>query len=348
MKQKHRICTLFLMIGLLFSACKHRHLEYNGNTHYVRVYVDEQLLNITEGYYDNTKFHPPYVRPKVFRAMLCDRMTGKMIGERFLQTSGMDFRGYYVDGYIIAPPGDYHFLAYSFGDEMNQIKAQNDYYQTFAFTTSTSGINRRYGQNRELSSKEELVNQPDHLWVVSDENIQLNGWSCIDTLLPRNRPFFRASSIIKSYYLQLKVEGGKWVSSASAKIGGFSSGTLLHNRQISPSPPVEIDFHLIMEDNSKLSHQGNQEETIFYTTFNVFGKLPGPESRCYLDVEFLKIDGSIQREKMEISPQFESQQGKENQWLLIEETIKISPPEYKGGFEPEVGEWENEQIDIMI
>lgn len=49
-----------LLLCTLFAGCERRPLVDVGNTHYVRVYLDEELKNVTTGFYDPTLAKPEY------------------------------------------------------------------------------------------------------------------------------------------------------------------------------------------------------------------------------------------------------------------------------------------------
>lgn len=50
--------AVLLTAALLTVRCERRPLVDAGNTHYVRVYLDEELKNVTTGFYDPTLENP--------------------------------------------------------------------------------------------------------------------------------------------------------------------------------------------------------------------------------------------------------------------------------------------------
>lgn len=91
-----------LLLCTLFAGCERRPLVDVGNTHYVRVYLDEELKNVTTGFYDPTLAKPEYKTPGMLRVVLYDAASGKVAAERYLRNRGTDARGDYFDGYIVA------------------------------------------------------------------------------------------------------------------------------------------------------------------------------------------------------------------------------------------------------
>ena len=64
-----QLLSLVTMAFLLLS-CEHRPLHDPYNGHYVRVYIDEHIKNVTYGFYDESREKPVYKRPNVLRIML--------------------------------------------------------------------------------------------------------------------------------------------------------------------------------------------------------------------------------------------------------------------------------------
>ena len=69
-----------------------------SNTHYVRVYVNESIQNVTTGFYNEGYTRPEYKSPDVLRVFLADPQTGRVKAERFLRNNDRDENGLYYDG----------------------------------------------------------------------------------------------------------------------------------------------------------------------------------------------------------------------------------------------------------
>ena len=78
MKRLKGIYSAVLVICaiLLAASCEKRPLLDLSNTHYVRVYVDENLLNVTKGFYDESYEKPAYKSPGILRVTLTDPESG--------------------------------------------------------------------------------------------------------------------------------------------------------------------------------------------------------------------------------------------------------------------------------
>lgn len=136
MKRLKGIYSAVLVICaiLLAASCEKRPLLDLSNTHYVRVYVDENLLNVTKGFYDESYEKPAYKSPGIIRVTLTDPETGNVRAERYLRNQGTDANGHYYDGYIIADPGEYKLMAYNFDTEATIIGSSNNHYDINAYT----------------------------------------------------------------------------------------------------------------------------------------------------------------------------------------------------------------------
>lgn len=366
--------SAMLVSALLFLSCEHRPLEEIGNTHYVRVYIDEEIPNVTKGIYNPEYENPVLEFPSVMRAVLYDKNTGAMVAERYLQESGRDGRGYYLDGYIMAPPGDYRFMAYNFGTETTQLWNENDYLQSEAYTGEISKmLYGRFPRSYDELQGMKIVYDPDHLWVAAEESVRIvmHEGSFIDTLHTAGGDCFTAETIVKSYYVQIKVLGIQYISSASVTLSGMAGSKWLCNRNMNEDNPVCLYFEMKSGPHTKVMVNGDEngektgndgsgesgetatEIATIYATFNTFGKLPDKESELVITFEFIKTDGTTQVASFTITPVFYTEDGMERQWLLLDkyfDSITITPPDIGsgGGFAPGVDDWEDENADVVI
>ena len=224
------IVRLIAAIAVLAAAlsCERRPLYDLTNTHYVRVYVDEELLNVTTGFYDEENNRPEYQSPQVIRIVLADPETGAMKADRYLRNRHKDAKGTYYDGFVIADPGIYDVYAYNFDTEATLIRDAANYDLITAYTNEIASHLRSklYSRSRSGGSKagddERIVYDADHLFVSAVEGVTINYSDKLDTLYTPEGGYFEAESVVKSYYIQVKVKGMKYVSSAVAVLGGMA------------------------------------------------------------------------------------------------------------------------------
>ena len=58
------------LLAMAMTFCHRRPLVELSNTHYIRVYIDEQIKNVTTGFYDETLDKPDYESPEMLRVVL--------------------------------------------------------------------------------------------------------------------------------------------------------------------------------------------------------------------------------------------------------------------------------------
>lgn len=340
------MCVL-LLIGLL-SSCEHRELSDPYNGHYVRVYIDEQIKNVTYGFYDESRERPEYKRPSALRVVLSDPISNKIISERYLQSSGEDERGYYIDGYISAEAGEYNMMIYNFGTERTKVRKEYSYTEMYAYTSPIPEIYYQYFPKSRVDLEDEEIRYcPDHFFLSSTHPVRVPKSVNVDTLRTAEGDFFTARSIVLSYYIQIKIKGINYVSSAVSLLSGMAGSTLLYDSKMNSEDPVNIFFDMDYT-NVQLIKNDDKKSAVLYATFNTFGKLPDEENIFSLNFEFTRTDGTSQVENIDLTSMFDDPLVKNEQWILLEKEIEIEPPIGGGGMTPGVEDWGDIWADIQL
>ena len=369
-----------LCVILLAASCEKRPLVELSNTHYVKVYVDEELLNVTTGFYNESYNKPSYKSPTVLRVLLTDPETGNVKAERYLRNQGRDENGHYYDGYIIADPGAYNLIAYNFDTESTIIGSSNNHFGINAYTNEIashlytkipSRSPSRNKENKETQQDqgeaegksptdpegkgpvvESIVYDPDHLFVANSDELIIPYSETVDTLRATDgKPYFYAESIVKSYYLQVRVRGAQYISSAVSLLEGMSGSINLQNRELNLDRPVTVYFEMISD---KTTARTQTEEAIIYTTFGIFGRIEEMASMLEVTFDFMTTYGVPFSATLDISADFETPEAINNQWLLLDDIITIPEPPPStggggsGGFTPSVDQWSDVESDIVI
>lgn len=359
-----------LMMGviILLSSCVRRPLVDLSNTHYVRVYVDEELLNVTTGFYNEDYQRPHYASPEVLRIILADPETGETMAERFLRNQGSDERGNYFDGYIVADPGEYSLLAYNYDTESLMVQSIYNYHDIRATSieiaphlktkipsratrTAASDDSKASEDVKAPEDYEKIVYGPDHLFSASYEKVYIPYQESVDTLRTPEGDYFSAQSIVKSYYLQVRVQGLRFTSSSVGLMTGMAGTSNINGSGIAPDDNVTVYFEML---NDKMNGDETAEDvTTIYTTFSTFGKIPSADNELEITFDFVTIYGKPYSEAIDITDLFSTREAIENQWLLIDHTIVIpEPPKVEpgsgGGIMPGVDNWEDIETDILI
>ena len=345
----NRALISFLVMLIAVVSCERRPLVDLHNTHYVRVYIDEELRNVTHGFYNPEHQKPSYKSPSIVRVVLTDRNSGNVVHERYLRTQGEDKRGKYYDGYIVANPGCYNMAAYNFDTESSVMTGTGNLFNMASTSTEIAShlYSRIPSRSKSDSHKESIVYDPDHVFVVDCRDVVVPYVEELDTLTTHQGDYFVGKSITKSYYLQIRVKGMEYVSTSVALLNGMAGSVNLYGKDINENDEVTIYFETIK------SHQSQGDETIIYATFNTFGRLPDKKQNLEITFDFMTTYGSHHTEKIDISGKFEEPDAINNQWLIIDHTIVIPEPPApesggNGGFRPEVEPWGDINTDIII
>ena len=348
----HILLTLFV---LLCIGCERRPLMDMCNTHYVRVYINENLKNVTEGFYNENNAKPEYNQPDVLRLILADVETGKERAVRFLRDMGKDERGTYYEGWIIADPGRYNLMVYNFDTETTVVNEYNSYFNAKASTNEIATHLRSRIPSRGLNQEEKIVYDPDHLFAATCGEIDVPYVEEVDTLLSHEGDYFVAQSIVKSYYIQVKVKGMEYATSSVGLLSGMSGSSWVNGSGMDEEDNVTIYFELQsgVSPAAGIKRDAATGEAIIYTTFSTFGKLPNAENNLEITFDFLTVYGEPHSETLNITPEFLTTDAINNQWLLLNHVIEIpdppvTPGQGGGGLKPEVDEWGDVNIGIEI
>lgn len=352
----HCHIAILLLLAVLLTGCEHRPLIDPNNAHYIRVYIDEQLRNITFGYYNASYEHPSHVRPTVLRVALCDVDEDRVVAEAYLQHAGSDAHGYYLDGHLTAAPGRYNLMVYNFGTESTQIANEESFWRALAYTNPVASyLYAGLPGVRAITKEQKLVYEPNHLFQATRQALEIPYTDHVDTLRRSDGEWFKATSMVYSYYLQVGVRGIEYVSSSASLMTGLAGSKLISSLEMNEEDPVALFFNMLSVDYDAPQPATTDSEggkrAILYTTFNTFGKLEHTDSDLQVTFEFVKADGSSQVETIRITPLFSTSDVIEQQWIILDREIVIEPPAdigSGGGFTPDVDEWDDIHSDIPI
>ena len=353
---RRRLLILLSMLVTMVTGCDFRPMTETGNMNYVRIYVDEDIKNITTGFYNENFYHPAYHRPEIMRVALFDPDTGEMVSERYLRGQGDDERGHYYYGYILADAGRYNMIAYNFGTESTVVGSEYDYFAMTGYTNEVSAaikskLKSRSGNGPKVETKadEYISFDADHLFVARAENLELKYHKNIDTLRNTNgEAWFRATSVVKSYYLQIGVTGAQYLSSSSVLLTGMGRKVRLSDANFTDGGESTLYFDM---QTGNYTNYGATKSCI-YGTFGTFGRLPDANNQLTVSVEMVTTYGTRLEETIPVAKEFEKENAIEHQWIILDYTIVIpeppTPTESGGGMTPTVGEYTDVNSDIAI
>lgn len=356
------------IIAIAGTSCEKRPLMELSNTHYVRVYVDENIKNVTCGFYNDMYARPEYDSPDVLRLVLADPETGDVRAERFLRNMGTDGRGLYYDGYIVADPGRYTLMAYNFDTESTIVSESNNHKNAKAYTNEIAShlrtkiasrakmFQQQDGSNSEQAYlPERIVYDPDHLFAANCGEVIVPYIEKVDTLLNEAGEHFVAASIVQSYYLQIKVKGMQYATSSVGLMTGLAGSAWMSGAGMDESDPVTVYFEMQPGETpaaGMVKSEDDDSVVTIYTTFSTFGKIPHAVNELEITFDFMTVYGESHSETLDVTEVFNSDEAIEKQWLLLNHTIEIPEPPPSagggGGFSPGVDEWGDVNADITI
>ena len=379
---------LLSLIALVNLSCERRELVELSNTHYVRVYIKEDIKNVTTGFHPNAQNRPAYNQPDILRLLLADPETGKLKAERFLRTKKEDERGTYYEGYIVVYPGRYNLMAYNFDTEVCIVRNYSDFNNSQVYTNEIATYLRsrvsksamkvvqknmqremyRVAQKLALKgqqkmtragedvTEERIVYDPDHFFLANCGDIYVPYTDELDTLKTQDNDYFTAESVVKSYYIQVPVKNIDYATSSLGLVSGLAGSVRLGTAETNDEDPVTVYLELRPGENAAagiLSKTGTEDVAVMYTTFNTFGKLPESENGLTITFDFLTTHGGSHTQTLDITDEFNSAQAQDQQWILVEEVIELpkptpNPNNSGGGFKPSVTEWEDVNAEIII
>ena len=336
-----------LLVGMCILtgvSCERRPLEDPDFNTRIRVKVDiKTIQNVTCDIY-NDKIPLPELNPEVLRVMFYDHHKDQLLGETFIYDKSVDENGdTFIHGDISILPGDYKILIYQFGTEASLIKNYSSYSNALAYTDPISEEEMKALQLKaEMASangSQLIHHQPDHIIAARSEYEHIPYHSGTYTVSTEAR------SLVESYYLQVKVDGLQYVSSAKAVLSSMAPSVNMASEEKNIQNPCAIYIPLIKSDD--------KGQDVACNVFNTFGRIPESTNDLKVTFELKTTDGRSINETFDISDLFLSEECIKHHWLLIDKKIIVpEPPDPKpgegGGFDPKIDDWESINSEIII
>ncbi len=295
------------------------------------------MKNINTGIY-NPAVPVPEIEQEVMHVMFYDQKSGNMVTEAYISERSTAPNGNpVISGNVMISHGNFRMLGYNFGTLSTIIKDYDSWPRITAHTgTVTESIVDDY---RSRAPEDEVINyEPDHLLTTSHA----------EEYIPYHEDIWQidavAKPILDTYYIQIKVEGLEYVSSASAFLSSMASGNRLAETERITDPVSTIYFSLMKSED--------KGSPVICNVFNTFGHIDGLENSLFVTFDVRTKDGRASQHSFDITDVFKTEDAINHNWLLIEETIVIEPPEEDvaggGGMDPSVSDWENENHEIFL
>ena len=167
----------------------------------------------------------------------------------------------------------------------------------------------------------------------------------VDTLKPSEGGRFVAKCITETWYLQVRVKGMDFVTSARSLLTGMAGSKWMWNPRMNEADPVTLYF-----DMNEGEKNDADATTIVYATFSTFGRLPGVVNDLQVTFDFVTTYGTTYSETLDITLKFDEDEALQHQWILLDKVIEIPEPPAigGGGFNPGVGDWDDIETDLII
>ncbi len=330
-------CLLFVL-SLTLSSCNFRPLIDPAYSVNIRIEIDTtDMKNINTGIY-NRNVPIPELEEEVMHVVFYDQKKGNLVTEVYISDRETAPNGnVIISGDAMIGSGSYRMVGYNFGTMSTIIKDYNSWDNIKAHTGPVDdNIIHEY---RSKVPEEEIVTyEPDHLFLTNNA----------DEIIPFHEDVWQINAVAKpildTYYLQIKVKGLEYVSSAHAFLSSMASGNMLSENERIIDPQNTIYFSLMKSEDDGVP--------VICNIFNTFGHIDGLDNKLVVTFDVRTKDGRSSQHSFDITDIFKTEDAVERNWLLIDETIVIDPPENPvtggGGMAPSVEDWDNEKYEIFL
>lgn len=334
----HWSVLFFLFMTLGLCGCELRPLEEAPEGVNINIKVNvKAVANVTTHVY-NDKIAVPEIYPDAMHVLFYEKDGDRLLSESFITNKQMSSEGECtMTGYVDVLPGEYKMVVYSFGAYYTSVSDYNNWSQISARALEVSEVlGNRYkstmAQARQVSPVVTYI--PDHIVVARSEE------EIIPDHLDSYTIHAEASTVVDTYYLQVKVDGLSYVSSARAYLSGMASGNI-----ISKNEPIAVPESVLYFKMAKSEDNG---EPVICALFNTFGRLEDTPNNLSITFDMVTVDGRSESRTFDITDLFQTELCQKYHWLLLEEKIKIEPPVSEDGFAPGVSEWEEDKHNIHL
>ncbi len=336
------------LIVMMTVSCERRPLFDPNELVKLLVKVNiSTVANVTCDIY-NENIPIPTISTDMMRVLIYDPETGSLLSQSFLSSKEINEEGEAVlSGTLNISHGDYDFIVYNFDTPTTQVTSESEEKAVIAYTDKISeAVKTKYLGSKAQNFVGLTINEePDHLVVARERNYRI---SPHDTLVIIET---EARTIIDTYYLQIHVEGMQYASQATAIISGLSPSNKFALDLRTNDPTTGVYFDLVKSTDKNIR---GENKDVLCAVFNTFGKIEDVESDLLVTFNVIDTAGNLVQYETSLNTIFQTEEAIKHHWLLIEDTFVIPDPgngnttTNGSGFQPEVGEWEQEEGEINL
>lgn len=329
----------FLLVWILgMYGCELRPLEETPDGVDVNVKVNvKAVANVTAHIY-NEKIPVPEILPDAMHVLFYEKDGNRLVSESFITGKQTESDGgCTMTGNVDILPGTYKMVIYSFGSYYTLIEDYTDWGKIYAKALEVNEVLGNRYQTAMTQSRWTtpiVTHTPDHIVVARNEE------EVIPDHLDRYTIYAEATTVVDTYYLQVKVDGLQYVSSARAYLSGMASGNILSKNEPIADPESALYF--------KMEKSEDQGEPVICAVFNTFGRLKDAVNSLYITFDMVTVDGRNETRTFDITDLFQTELCQKYHWLLLEERIQIDKPVTDDEFTPGVSEWEEENHKVNL
>ncbi len=300
---------------LVLSGCQRRPLTEGDFAVYLKIELDKNIVN-----------HTVEKDPSLMRCIFYNSDNGAFVTQAFLPPEG---------GVVnLVPSRTYNVLVYNFDTESTWIKEENWYHNIYASTSLIPDSFKTKLRSRSNPEEEDLLYDPDHLFVGRLENVFIPARSVEAEMVTLN---VKAQTIVQSWKIELnKVTGTENIGSIAGVITSLSSKSHFGLGTLSS------EIGSVYFDNPVVNENGTLN-----AGFNTFGRNPDCKEPQILSLVFIDVAGKGKTFNFDVTDQMIDNK---EQIIRLEAEIDIPKPmtDGSGGFVPKVDEWEDINTDIII
>lgn len=356
---------IFLVIAILAAAaCERRPLLDQSEAVRIKIRVNVKAVtnvntNIRSSvrlYGTNTSLWEPKVEqldPQMMRVLVYDPDSEKLLAQSFITSTEVDEQGNKVfNGNLGISHGNYNFLVYNFDTPTTQVTAENNEASILAYTPEiSSSLKAKYLGTKAENEYEDISirYEPEHLLVANEKDVRI---SPHDTLVVVETV---ANTVVDTYYLQVRVNGMQFASSATAVISGLSPSNHIGYNERTLDPTAAVVFE--MQKGEDLSLVGENKD-VLCAVFNTFGKIKDITSNLYVTFNVYDTAGNLLQYTANLDTVFNTEEAILYHWLIVDESCLVidipdpqggdKPANAGGGFQPQVDDWEEETGEITL
>ena len=361
--------TLLLATLVILSAagCHRRPLEDPSSAVRIRIKVNvKTVTNVNTNirtsvsvYGSTESLWAPKVKqldPGTMRVLVYDPYTEKKLQpETFISEAGYDEEGNKVfNGSLPISHGDYNFLVYNFDTPTTQVAHLENEESILAFTDEIpESLKTKYTKTKDSSKADDqpitddisIRYEPEHLLVANEKNVRI---SPHDTLVVVRTEAF---TVVDTYYLQVRIVGRQFASSATAVISGLSPSNRIGLNERTVDPSAAVIFDMVQGRDEALA---GENKDVLCAVFNTFGKIPEVTSDLLVTFNITDTAGNLLQYPVNLDKVFDSELCHLYHWLIIDDyIIEVPDPGTKptpggGGFQPQVDDWVEEEGTMVL